>query len=75
MQRVSPARLNPDDQARAHDGLAHTHQALGRQEEAAHHWRAALAILADLGLTHVEEVDADAIRARLAPDGTDQPRL
>ncbi|MEV0384715.1 tetratricopeptide repeat protein [Nonomuraea sp. NPDC050643] len=69
----------PSDQARAHDGLAHAHAALGRPAQARHHWTQALAIMAALGVDRTEErgVDVESIRAhlaRLAPAAaTDEP--
>jgi DNA-binding SARP family transcriptional activator/tetratricopeptide (TPR) repeat protein len=56
----------PDDQARAHDGIAHAHHALGQPTQAREHWERALGILTDLGLTDIEEVHTDDIRAHLA---------
>jgi DNA-binding SARP family transcriptional activator len=58
----------PDDQARAHDGLAHAHHALAQYEQARCRWRAALDLLANLGIeqTEDEEATVPAIRAHLA---------
>jgi tetratricopeptide (TPR) repeat protein/DNA-binding SARP family transcriptional activator len=57
----------PADQARAHDGLAHTHLTLGDPDRARHHWRTALSLLTDLGTDRTEEpgVTTAAIRAHL----------
>ena len=57
----------PTDQARAHDGLAHAHHALGAPNQARHHWEAALDLLTSIGTDHTEELDVTtaAIRAHL----------
>lgn len=55
-----------DDQARALHGLARDCHALGHSEQARRHWRAVLSILGDLGVTSIEDVNADDIRVRLA---------
>jgi hypothetical protein len=57
-----------DDQARAHDALAHTYRALGRRELASHHWGQALAILTHLGVNHTDDpqTTTSAIREHLA---------
>lgn len=54
------------DQARAHDGLARVHHALGQGEQARPHWARCLALLDELGLTEVEDVNAESVRAQLA---------
>jgi DNA-binding SARP family transcriptional activator/tetratricopeptide (TPR) repeat protein len=58
----------PEDQARAHDGLAHSYHALNQHEQARMHWRSALSILTDLGVdrTDDEEASTAAIRMHLA---------
>jgi tetratricopeptide (TPR) repeat protein len=58
----------PDDQARAHDGLAHAHHALHQPEQARRHWQHALDILTRLGndRTMDGETTVAAIRANLA---------
>jgi DNA-binding SARP family transcriptional activator/Tfp pilus assembly protein PilF len=59
---------HPDDQARAHDGLAHAHQALNQHEQARSHWQHALEILTTFGIenTEDEETTVPVIRAHLA---------
>jgi DNA-binding SARP family transcriptional activator/tetratricopeptide (TPR) repeat protein len=56
------------DRARAHDGLALAHRALGRAEVAREHWERTLAILAGLSTEHTfdEQVTVETVRARLA---------
>jgi tetratricopeptide (TPR) repeat protein len=44
------------EQARAHNGLALTHQADGDLDQARHHWRKALAAYTNLGVPDVEDV-------------------
>lgn len=58
----------PDDQARAHSGLAHAYRALDQPEQAGTHWQHALDILIKLGIDHTddEETTVATIRARLA---------
>jgi len=58
----------PLDQARAHDGLAHAHHALGQHEQAREEWQRALDILVGVGVAHTddEETTATAIRGHLA---------
>ncbi|TDD12325.1 helix-turn-helix domain-containing protein [Nonomuraea deserti] len=58
----------PGDQVRAHDGLAHAHAMLGRDDQAHRHWAEALTILTTLGTDHTDErgVDAESIRTHLA---------
>jgi DNA-binding SARP family transcriptional activator/Flp pilus assembly protein TadD len=58
----------PDDQARAHDGLAHAHYRLNQYEQANRHWHHAVDILTSLGIDHTEdeETTTAAIRAHLA---------
>jgi tetratricopeptide (TPR) repeat protein len=46
------------EQARAHDGLAHTHHATGDIEQAHQHWQQALAIYFELGTPEADEVHA-----------------
>ncbi|MGR6919467.1 AfsR/SARP family transcriptional regulator [[Actinomadura] parvosata] len=53
---------NRPEQARAHDGLARAHLALGHPEQAVEHGRLALALYADLGVP-----EADELRAFLEP--------
>ncbi len=48
------------EQARAHHGLARTHQASGEPGKARHHWQEALALYTDLGAP-----EADHARAQL----------
>ena len=57
----------PDDEARAHDGLAHAHHAMRRPEQARTHWQHALDILTDLGNVRTDEADTTVatIHARL----------
>jgi tetratricopeptide (TPR) repeat protein len=57
----------PADQARAHDGLAHAHLALGNPSQARHDWQTALHLLTSIGTDHTEEPDVTtmAIRAHL----------
>jgi hypothetical protein len=57
----------PQDQARAHDGLAHAHHALNDHDQARRHWRHAPDILTSLGIDQTEEtqVSAPNIRAHL----------
>jgi hypothetical protein len=57
----------PTDQARAHDGLAHAHLAMGNSEQARHDWQAALDLLTSMRADHTEdpEVTTTAIRAHL----------
>ncbi|XNL83137.1 hypothetical protein K8Z49_15225 [Actinomadura madurae] len=52
-------------QARAHDGLARAHHALGDRDRACHHWERALTILHDLGLAYEGEVKAADVHASL----------
>lgn len=49
------------EQARAHNGLAHTHHAISDSDLARHHWHEALTHYSDLGIP-----DADGIRTLLA---------
>jgi hypothetical protein len=56
----------PTDQMRAHDGLAHTHWALGRPDRARRHWQRALEIRTGLGVPSASDLTADALRAHLA---------
>ncbi|MDQ3275250.1 MAG: hypothetical protein M3Q39_09560 [Actinomycetota bacterium] len=46
------------EQARAHDGLAHTHHATGDPDQARHHWCEALALYTDLGVPDADDVQA-----------------
>ena len=57
----------PNDQPRAHDGLAHAHHALHKHELARTHWQHALDILTRLGIDHTgdEETSASAVRSHL----------
>src|SRR5690349_9603754 len=57
----------PDDQARAHDGLAHAHHTLHQHEQARVHWQRALDMLTRLGIenTDDEESSVAAIRTNL----------
>jgi hypothetical protein len=50
-----------NEQARAHDGLAHAYHAAGNSVRARHHWRHALIHYASLGAP-----EADQVRAQLA---------
>jgi tetratricopeptide (TPR) repeat protein len=54
-----------DEQARAHGGMARTHQVLGQREQARRHWRQALALSAAFGAP--EAADARAGLAALDP--------
>jgi DNA-binding SARP family transcriptional activator/tetratricopeptide (TPR) repeat protein len=54
------------DQARAHAGVAGAHHALGRTDLAHPHWQQSLTFLADLGLTTLDEIDAEQIRKLMA---------
>ncbi|WP_214410866.1 AfsR/SARP family transcriptional regulator [Sphaerisporangium fuscum] len=49
---------NRPEQARAHDGLARAHLALGRPEQAREHGRAALGLYGELGVPEADEVRA-----------------
>ncbi|MFI7129243.1 BTAD domain-containing putative transcriptional regulator [Nonomuraea sp. NPDC050153] len=49
---------NRPEQARAHDGLARAHLALGRSEQACEHGRVALGLYAELDVPEAEEVRA-----------------
>jgi tetratricopeptide (TPR) repeat protein len=57
----------PDDQARAHDGLAHAYYTLHQHGQARTHWEHALSILTDLGMddTDDEQATVATIRAHL----------
>lgn len=59
---------HPLDQARAHDGLAHTHRVLDQHEQAREHWQHALDILIDVGIDYTDEEEGTvaAIRTHLA---------
>jgi len=46
------------EQARAHTGLAHTHQATGDLNQARHHWHRALALYTDLRVPDPDDVHA-----------------
>ena len=66
----------PADQARVHDGLAHTHHALGDPDQARRHWQAALDLLTGIGTDHTEEpgVTTAAIRTHVHDiDSTNRP--
>lgn len=52
---------DPDEQARAHNGLAHIHHTTGHLDLTRHHWQQALALYIKLDIP-----DAQAIRAHLA---------
>lgn len=52
------------EQARAHDGLAHSYRAAGDTELVVHHWKHALRLFNNLGVPDAEEV-----RARLSAGG------
>ena len=56
-QALSLAREldQPIDQARAHDGLAHTYHTLDQPEQARKHWQHALDTLTDLGVDHTDD--------------------
>jgi tetratricopeptide (TPR) repeat protein/DNA-binding XRE family transcriptional regulator len=58
----------PLAQARSHDGLARAHLALGRRDEARHHWHTALDILTGLGtnITADDVVSTSEIRTSLS---------
>jgi tetratricopeptide (TPR) repeat protein/transcriptional regulator with XRE-family HTH domain len=56
----------PDDQARAHEGLASAHQTLGHHELARYHYQQTLDILLKLDLTRVEDVNVENLRTNLA---------
>jgi len=57
-----------DDQARAHDGLAHVLRALHQPEQARTHWQHALDVLTRLGVDQTDDEDTTvaAISAHLA---------
>jgi tetratricopeptide (TPR) repeat protein/DNA-binding SARP family transcriptional activator len=57
----------PDDQARAHDWLAHAYRALDQTEQARTHWQHALDILTRLGVDHTDDAETSiaAIRGHL----------
>jgi DNA-binding SARP family transcriptional activator/Tfp pilus assembly protein PilF len=57
---------HPVDQARALHGRAGAHWQLGEHQPARQHWQQALSILEGLGVSKVEEVCVEDIRARLA---------
>lgn len=69
-QALAPATElgQPQDEARAHDGIAHAHHTLHEDERARTHWQHALEILTRLGTDHTtdEETNVAAIRAHLA---------
>ncbi len=46
------------EQARAHNGLAHTHHATGELDQARYHWHQALALYTDLDVPDADEVHA-----------------
>jgi DNA-binding SARP family transcriptional activator/Tfp pilus assembly protein PilF len=57
---------HPVDRARALHGLAGAHRQLGQREQARRCWQEALDILEGVGVTKVEEVRTEDIRANLA---------
>jgi Flp pilus assembly protein TadD len=58
------------EQARAHNGLAHTRHAAGDLDQARHHWRHALALYTDLGVPDADDVHAH-LTALDPPTGDD----
>lgn len=62
---------HPEDQARAHDGLAQDYHALNQHEQAREQWQHALDILTQLGVDHTDDEEANlaAIQAHLADLG------
>jgi len=59
-RRAHPASQigDPYEQARAHNGLAHTSHATGDPDQDRHHWRQALALYTDLGVPEADDIPA-----------------
>jgi len=56
--------VNPPIKPRAHDGLAHAHEALRHRDQARDHWEDALTTLTGLGIDHTEDSEATVAKIR-----------